>query len=410
MICRATPHDTGVLLTEHQLQRARRSMWRQLTFIESLESAYRGSQDRRYRIPRTILFGVAAISFLIAPISNQWIFLPDDEIRPTLLFIQWVWAFPVLAATAVVQWLGLSRTALYGFNVAGTLTLWASCGAQHILSELGQMQYPLHVVNFTVMAVAIFCGFRPRLIILGGTITIAASLAAVLIADGTSGYPNELFIYESVYYWLIGVGGTITIDLLNREAWLNRKHIHLLARTDALSGLLTRGAFNERYAGVIAMAYREKRYVAVALIDLDHFKTFNDRYGHLKGDEVLTATGKALLQVEGGGRPMDVRARYGGEEFVVVWYDVQPHDLELMGQRVLAAIRELDIRTQTHGERIPITASIGIVSAVPQRTGGDALLKAADEQLYAAKTGGRNRTHVAVLSADGGLVDQRIVT
>ncbi len=409
MTRRPTQHDTGVQLTERQLQRARRSMWRRLSFSEQLESAYRGSQDRRYRAPRSLFFSIAALSFLLAPISNPWVFLPSDEIRPTLLFIQWIWAFPVLTATAIVPWLNLNRTALYAFNVAGTLTLWAGCAAQHILSELGLLEYPLHVVNFTVLAVAVFCGFRPRLIILGGTITIAVSLSAVLAVDQIGGYPDALFIYETVYFWLIGIGGAITIDLLNREAWLARKHIHLLARTDALSGLLTRGAFDEHYARVIAMAHRESRHVAVALIDLDHFKTFNDRYGHLKGDEVLAATGKALLEVEGGGRPMDIRGRYGGEEFVVVWYDVQPNDLELMGRRFLMAIRDLDIRTQKHGERIPITASIGIATAVPQRDGGDVLIHAADEQLYAAKAAGRNQMHAVVLSADGGAVDHSFV-
>ena len=403
-------HDIGVQFSERQLRRARRAMWRRLSFNEQLESAYRGSQDRRYRMPRTLFFGIATLSFLGSPITNQWAFLPSDDVRHTLFFIQWLWAFPVLAATAGAQWLNLSRTSHYAINVAGTLTLWASCFAQHFLSELGLLQYPLHVVNFTVLAVGVFCGFRPRLIILGGTIAITLSLITSLSFDQEGGYANELFIYESIYFWLIGIGGTITIDILNRDAWLNRKHVHLLARTDALSGLLTRGAFNEFYERVVAMASRENRHVAVALIDLDHFKTINDRYGHLKGDEVLTATGKALLEVEGGGRPMDVRGRYGGEEFVVVWYDVQPDDLELMGRRFLTAIRDLDIRTQKHGDRIPITASIGIAIAIPQRNGGDALLRVADEQLYAAKAAGRNQMRAVTLSPAGDSVDHSSVS
>jgi diguanylate cyclase (GGDEF)-like protein len=302
--------------------------------------------------------------------------------------------------TALAPWLNITRSTRYAIHVAGTLTLWASCWAQHYLSELGLLQFPLHVVNFTVMAIAMFGGFRPRLIILGGTVAIALSLAAPLLLHHNQGYGDQLFVFESIYFWMIGIGGTVTIDLLNRDGWLNRRHIHLLARTDALSGLLTRGAFNELYDRITAMARREQRHVAVALIDLDHFKTFNDRYGHLKGDEVLTQTGTALLSVEGG-RPLDLRARYGGEEFVAVWYDVQPHDLDVMGQRFLDAIRNLDVRADKHGERIPVTASIGIAAGIPAHLGGDALIEAADQQLYAAKAAGRDRMQTVVLSPDG---------
>ncbi|MDP1542977.1 MAG: GGDEF domain-containing protein [Polycyclovorans sp.] len=391
------PH---LLLSETDLRRARRSMWRRLTFNAPLERAYRASQGRRYRTPRTLLFGLAALSFLIAPMLNKALFQADPAAVPMLLFIQLAWALPVLGLGALAPWLALSRSAHNAINMAGCLTLWGSCYAQLYLTQLGWMTFPLHMVNYTVVAVAVFGGFRARLMVVGGSLTMALSLITVIHFDRPDGDPDRLFAYETAYLWLIGIGGAVTTDLLNREGWLYRAQIRLLSRTDALSGLLTRGAFDEHYRRVIAAASREQRHVAVALIDLDHFKTFNDRYGHLKGDEVLTQTGTALLSVEGG-RPLDLRARYGGEEFIAVWYDVQPDDLEVMGQRFLNAIRCVDVRVEKHGERIPVTASIGIAAGIPTRLGGDALIEAADRQLYAAKAAGRNCMQAVVLTADG---------
>lgn len=74
-------HGPGLLLSDIELRRARRSMWRRLSFNERLESAYRESQDRRYRWPRTIFFGIAAVSFLLSPATNHWFFKPTDESR-----------------------------------------------------------------------------------------------------------------------------------------------------------------------------------------------------------------------------------------------------------------------------------------------------------------------------------------
>jgi len=388
-----SPHP---LLSEAELHRARRWMWRRLTFYEPLERAYRASQGRRYRMPRTLLFGLAALSFLGAPMLNSTLFQADPATVPMLLFIQLACALPVLGLSAIAPWLALSRSAHNAINMAGCLTLWASCYAQLYLTQLGWMTFPLHMVNFTVMAVAVIGGFRARLIVTGGSLTMALSVITVIHFD-RPGDPDRLFAYETAYLWLIGIGGAVTTDLLNRQGWLDRAQIRLLSRTDALSGLLTRGAFDEHYRRVIAAASREQRHVAVALIDLDHFKTFNDRYGHLKGDEVLTQTGTALLSVEGG-RPLDLRARYGGDEFIAVWYDVQPQDLEVMGQRFLNAVRRVDIRIEKHGERIPVTVSIGIAAGIPARLGGDALIEAADRQLYAAKAAGRNCMRAVVLS------------
>lgn len=371
-------------------------MWRRLTFYEPLERAYRASQRRRYRMPRTLLFGLAALSFLSAPMLNSTLFQADPATVPMLLFIQLAWALPVLGLSAIAPWLALSRSAHNAISIAGCLTLWASCYALLYLTQLGWMTFPLHLVNFTVVAVAVIGGFRARLIVAGGSVTMALSVITVIHFD-RPGDPDRLFAYETAYLWLIGIGGAVTTDLLNRQGWLDRAQIRLLSRTDALSGLLTRGAFDEHYRRVIAAASREQRHVAVALIDLDHFKTFNDRYGHLKGDEVLTQTGTALLSVEGG-RPLDLRARYGGDEFIAVWYDVQPQDLEVMGQRFLNAVRRVDIRIEKHGERIPVTVSIGIAAGIPARLGGDALIEAADRQLYAAKAAGRNCMRAVVLS------------
>ncbi|GAA1621550.1 GGDEF domain-containing protein [Actinoplanes couchii] len=157
------------------------------------------------------------------------------------------------------------------------------------------------------------------------------------------------------------------------------------AVTDALTGLSTRRYFDQALGGT-----RGGAPVSLLLLDIDHFKTVNDTYGHHGGDRVLvevTARLSALV------RPGDVVARYGGEEFAVLLPDTHPTQARAVADRIRQAIADTPIAV-SDTENIQVTISVGVadMQSVPST---EALITAADQALYAAKHAGRNRVATA---------------
>ena len=164
-----------------------------------------------------------------------------------------------------------------------------------------------------------------------------------------------------------------------------------LATTDGLTGLANRRAFDERLADEWARARRDGTQLSLLLIDVDHFKKFNDHYGHQAGDACLRALSRILSAQ--ARRPADLAARYGGEEFAVLLPNTGPDGCAEVGEGIRQALHEL---AMLHGQNPPtrlVTASLGGASAVPSETTMDCstLVAAADRALYAAKDGGRDR-------------------
>lgn len=164
-----------------------------------------------------------------------------------------------------------------------------------------------------------------------------------------------------------------------------------LATTDGLTGLANRRAFDEQLADEWARARRDGTQLSLLLIDVDHFKKFNDHYGHLAGDACLRALGRILSAQ--ARRPADLAARYGGEEFAVLLPNTGPDGCAEVGEGIRQALQEL---AMLHGQNPPsrlVTASLGGASAVPSETTMDCstLVAAADRALYAAKDGGRDQ-------------------
>ncbi|MEH2490909.1 diguanylate cyclase domain-containing protein [Bradyrhizobium sp. AZCC 2230] len=164
-----------------------------------------------------------------------------------------------------------------------------------------------------------------------------------------------------------------------------------LASTDGLTGLANRRAFDERLADEWARARRDGTQLSLLLIDVDHFKKFNDHYGHLAGDGCLRALGRILSAH--ARRPADLAARYGGEEFAVLLPATGADGCTEVGEEIREALREL---AMLHVQNLPsrlITVSVGAATGFPSQTTTDcsALVAAADRALYAAKDSGRDR-------------------
>ena len=169
-----------------------------------------------------------------------------------------------------------------------------------------------------------------------------------------------------------------------RNAWLLEQVQHLAA-TDSLTGLPNRETFQRALSQEVARAGRTGGEMSVLLMDLDHFKRINDTLGHQAGDKVLREVAAVLDE---SCRPFDTPARYGGEEFAVVLPNTGEHDGRQAAERLRQAIEAGAIDPQ-------VTVSIGLASYPADGRDGDALVRAADEALYASKRGGRNRVTAA---------------
>lgn len=168
-----------------------------------------------------------------------------------------------------------------------------------------------------------------------------------------------------------------------------------LVLTDPLTGLANRRQFDQTLASEWDRAVREKHALAVLMIDIDHFKAFNDTLGHAAGDECLRTVAQALRAH--CARPGDLVCRWGGEEFAVILPGTDLAGAQHVAGTLLGAVRALSISRKNADAEMHVTISVGVASVVPgSKDSGHALVERADSALYAAKDAGRDRVHCAV--------------
>ncbi|MFP4080153.1 MAG: GGDEF domain-containing protein [Ectothiorhodospira sp.] len=158
------------------------------------------------------------------------------------------------------------------------------------------------------------------------------------------------------------------------------------AQTDPLTGLLNRAALDRLLERELAMARRSGGHVCLLVLDVDHFKEVNDRFGHQTGDQVLLAVSDRLQDLT---RKSDMVFRYGGEEFVLIMGDTDPRAADQGARRIHEAIRSQPLETAP-GESVEITVSIGI-ACVGRDEAAESLFRRADQAMYRAKHTGRDR-------------------
>lgn len=171
--------------------------------------------------------------------------------------------------------------------------------------------------------------------------------------------------------------------------------------TDGLTGIDNRRMFDENLQRDWLQCARHRQYISVLMIDIDHFKLYNDHYGHQQGDECLRVVANAISK--GLRRPYDSLARYGGEEFVCVLPNTDATGALKVAQGVLEQVRALGIEHINSSTRKIVTVSIGVGTTIPAAGAlADELVKAADKELYNSKKTGRDRLSSILLdlSAD----------
>ena len=179
-------------------------------------------------------------------------------------------------------------------------------------------------------------------------------------------------------------------DSINRQNELNEanKRLKELSMVDGLTGVANRRYLDEFVAKEWMRAIRNKSSLTFILIDIDFFKTYNDNYGHLFGDECLKKVAAMLTSLVN--RPRDLVARYGGEEFAIVLTETE--GAETVARNCRRSIEELQIPHEFSKAANVVTISVGHCSVFPER-GSDFnwVIDSADKALYEAKKGGRNR-------------------
>jgi len=169
--------------------------------------------------------------------------------------------------------------------------------------------------------------------------------------------------------------------------------LRALTLTDPLTGVANRRAFDERLEAEWRRCGRAGQPVALILVDVDHFKAYNDHYGHQGGDACLVQVAAALRR--GAGRTHDLVTRYGGEEFAILLPQLGSEGAEGVAHRLLDELAQLNLPHAASPTAPHLTVSMGLCSLVPRAAqGSDALFAAADALLYQAKAGGRNQYRI----------------
>jgi diguanylate cyclase (GGDEF)-like protein len=184
-------------------------------------------------------------------------------------------------------------------------------------------------------------------------------------------------------------------NILAQQFLLGAKRAHLyqkiqeLAITDSLTGSLSRGFYMERFKEELERSEKFRFNFSLLMADIDHFKQCNDNYGHLVGDAILKEVAKTLKE---NIRQIDLIGRYGGEEFSIILIETDKEGAKFAAERIRQALEARHIRV--YDEDLKVTVSIGISTYPGDARDVQALIERADEALYQAKQGGRNRVCV----------------
>jgi diguanylate cyclase (GGDEF)-like protein/PAS domain S-box-containing protein len=206
---------------------------------------------------------------------------------------------------------------------------------------------------------------------------------------------SEIWVETTLRITRKGTGEVDGVVAISRDITEQKNlegKLETLATEDSLTGLANRRRFDERLQEEWARAYRDGKPLSLLMIDVDHFKKFNDEYGHPAGGACLRSVAKVLAAE--ARRPGDLAVRYGGEEFVLLLPNTEAAGCEQVGERIRAGLRKLGVIHVLNPPSKRVTVSLGGATMRPnaQRSmESSSLIAAGDRALYAAKGGGRDR-------------------
>ena len=225
--------------------------------------------------------------------------------------------------------------------------------------------------------------------VVGGVLALGAplgllSIRAFMAREASLAWLRSEVAADAWTYGYVALSTALAFVLFGVILGRQADRLYELSTSDSLTCLRNRRAFEERLQEEFARAARHGSPLSILLLDLDRLKTLNDRHGHRVGDEALARVAAALRD---GSRAMDIAARWGGDEFALLAPDTGPDEALRLAERVRALVALGGDATHA------ITVSVGVATldAAHGVAGPEALMRAADAALYAAKRQGRNR-------------------
>ena len=185
---------------------------------------------------------------------------------------------------------------------------------------------------------------------------------------------------------------TSLLEKANHKLQNRTDELTILAAKDGLTGIANRRTFQEFLHREWRNCRRDKLPITLMIIDIDFFKAFNDRYGHIQGDECLREVAKLLKKA--AQRGTDLAARYGGEEFALVLSRTKAEDGEKIAHRFTNLVESAKIAHESSKVNNFLTVSVGLATVIPEHSDFEALIQMADKALYNAKNSGRNKIMV----------------
>jgi len=271
------------------------------------------------------------------------------------------------------------------------------------LSFIQRHQAELAGQAINVVAIFFFTGLLYRRVLLTAALAIVSFEVTAIIG----GLPMSVVLLAFVIMTVTAIVGAVACRDSEQSHRLNFLESALIAEMvdrDGLSGLMNRRAFDQHLARVWQLGLRDQRSIAVLMIDIDHFKRYNDDFGHQGGDAALRRVAQTVQEFTR--RPLDMAARYGGEEFAAIFYDLALPHVQDIAERLRERVQNLEIRTRD-AARPPdpdVTVSLGVALVTPTLgRAAEGLVQMADEALYEAKEGGRNRVVVSAAEDYEGL-------
>jgi diguanylate cyclase (GGDEF)-like protein len=247
----------------------------------------------------------------------------------------------------------------------------------------------LMALPITLIGALFFLGLscRAALVCCGVTVVAYAVAATWLHLPQIIALHSYVLLAGGVAACVIAL---LHLEKISRQSFLEGRLIAELAQRDPLTGTKNRRVFDEHLELLWQQAIVNERALAILLIDIDHFKSYNDFYGHQAGDLALRQVAQTIQKLIR--RPLDILTRYGGEEFAVILYDVDDQKAREVADRVRTVVGELNIEHRASGPFSRVTISVGVAALRPtaERSPGGAL-QLADQALYEAKRQGRNR-------------------
>ncbi len=357
--------------------------------------------------PDALLAGVLLVAGGLSVEATRRIGRPSNTLVKDMLSVWWLPA-AVLLPPAYVLLAPVPLLALAQWRVHATLWHRRMFSAASIGLAYSTVSWGFHAVLARSAGPLPEPGLLSWALAVAAAGVVAAALNAVLVAvavkasDAESRWSDLLGDAERLRLegvetclgvlaaLLLGIDPLLVVFLLPpvllQQRGLMHAQLRAVAMLDVKTGLLNAGAW-EREADAKLLALRRRgQSAAVLLIDLDHFKSVNDRYGHLVGDEVLRAVAGALT---GGVREGDLLGRFGGEEFVALLPAADAPEAGVIAERLRSQVAG-QLVVLDHGDAVGVTASIGVAVSDTSDLSLLDLLSAADRCMYQAKAGGRN--------------------